>query len=145
VQEGIILVAQAVPFDLPSQAEEARQVVRDLLEAVDRIRELHVFGKGMGVAAPQIGISRAAAVVIPPDPGADPVVLLNPRIAESSGETDEQYGLLSFRLRGLVPRSRGSWRTRMSMAPTTPAIRAGYGSAGRPRGQPPHSMLYPLA
>jgi peptide deformylase len=107
VQEGDpVLVAEAVPFDLPHQAEEARQVVRALLDAVDRIRELHVFGKGMGVAAPQIGISRAAAVVIPPGPGDAPVVLLNARIAESSGETDEQYeGCLSFfDVRGLVPR-----------------------------------------
>jgi peptide deformylase len=65
-----------------------------------------VFSKGMGVAAPQIGISRAAAVVIPPDPGAEPLVMLNPRVISESAETDEQYeGCLSFfDVRGLVPR-----------------------------------------
>jgi peptide deformylase len=60
----------------------------------------------MGVAAPQIGISRAAAIAIPPDPGAEPVVMLNPQVISESAETDEQYeGCLSFfDVRGLVPR-----------------------------------------
>jgi len=31
-------------------------------------------------AAPQVGISRAAAIVLPPDPGAEPVVMLNPQV-----------------------------------------------------------------
>ncbi|WP_256725983.1 peptide deformylase [Streptomyces sp. IMTB 2501] len=63
------------------------------------------FAKGMGIAAPQIGIARAAAVVLPPD-DAPAVILLNPRITDCSEETDEQYeGCLSFfDVRGLVPR-----------------------------------------
>jgi peptide deformylase len=73
---------------------------------LQRAGEQHVFSKGMGVAAPQIGISRAAAIVIPPDPGAEPVIMLNPIIIGESAETDEQYeGCLSFfDVRGLVPR-----------------------------------------
>ena len=73
---------------------------------LQRAGEQHVFSKGMGVAAPQIGISRAAAIVIPPDPGAEPVVMLNPSVISESAETDEQYeGCLSFfDVRGLVPR-----------------------------------------
>lgn len=43
----------------------------------------------MGVAAPQIGISRAAAVVIPPDPGAEPLVIFNLQVIRESAETDE--------------------------------------------------------
>ncbi|MFI1303582.1 peptide deformylase [Streptomyces sioyaensis] len=59
----------------------------------------------MGLAAPQIGIGRAAAVVQPPG-DAPAIVLLNPRITTSCDETDEQYeGCLSFfGVRGLVPR-----------------------------------------
>jgi peptide deformylase len=107
VQEGDpLLNQQAVPFNLPDEAEQAEAVVRELFAALQRAGEQHVFSKGMGVAAPQIGISRAAAIVIPPDPGAEPVVMLNPVIISESAETDEQYeGCLSFfGVRGLVPR-----------------------------------------
>lgn len=55
---------------------------------------------------PQIGIDRAAAIIAPPDPDAQPLVLLNPRVVTESADTDEQYeGCLSFfDVRGLVPR-----------------------------------------
>lgn len=61
-----------------------------------RIRRTHDFsGKGLGLAAPQIGIGRAAAAVQPP--GADPIVLLNLRITAASDEMDEKFeGCLSF-------------------------------------------------
>jgi peptide deformylase len=81
-------------------------VIAELFAALQRAGEQHVFSKGMGVAAPQIGIARAAAIVIPPDPGAEPLVMLNPQVISESAETDEQYeGCLSFfSVRGLVPR-----------------------------------------
>ncbi|GAA5604503.1 peptide deformylase [Streptomyces griseus] len=107
IQEGdIILQSVAQPFDLPSEADDARRVVSELSDAITRVRTLHDFGKGMGIAAPQIGISRAAAIVVPPGDGASPIVLLNPTAVESSAETDRQYeGCLSFfDVRGLVPR-----------------------------------------
>lgn len=107
VQEGAPeLACPARPFDLPAEAGEAERVVRELLASVERVRQLHTFGKGMGIAAPQIGIDRAAAVILPPDPDAQPVVLLNAVIEESSAEQDSQYeGCLSFfDVRGLVPR-----------------------------------------
>jgi peptide deformylase len=107
VQDGDPVLRQpAVPFRLPDEAGEAEAVIAGLFGALQRAGEQHVFSKGMGVAAPQIGISRAAAVVIPPDPGAEPVVMLNPQVISESAETDEQYeGCLSFfDVRGLVPR-----------------------------------------
>ncbi|MFC8125934.1 peptide deformylase [Streptomyces sp. NPDC057302] len=107
VQDGDpILARPARPFDLPGEADEAKQVVSALMDAVARVRQLHTFGKGMGIAAPQLGIDRSAAVVIPPDAGADPIVLLNAAVAESAEDEDEQYeGCLSyFDVRGLVPR-----------------------------------------
>jgi peptide deformylase len=101
-----VLTTVATPFELPAQADQAREVVDALFAALQRVRELHVFGKGVGVAAPQIGIGRAAAIVVPPGPDAEAIVLLNPRIIDASTETDEQYeGCLSFfDVRGLVPR-----------------------------------------
>jgi peptide deformylase len=91
---------------LPQQEATARDVVARLLATLDRVEELHFFGKGVGLAAPQIGMSVAAAVVRPPEAAAEPVVLLNPRVVEASDGSDEQYeGCLSFfDVRGLVHR-----------------------------------------
>jgi peptide deformylase len=79
-------------------------VAAELQSAAERVVEVHTFGKGMGIAAPQLGIDRAAAIVRPV--GGDTITLLNPRIIEQTGETDEQYeGCLSFfDVRGMVPR-----------------------------------------
>ncbi|MFE7777637.1 peptide deformylase [Streptomyces sp. NPDC057445] len=107
VQDGDpVLTRAARPFDLPTEAEEAQEVITSLMDAVGRVRQLHTFGKGMGIAAPQIGIDRAAAVVFPPDAATEPIVLLNAHVAEASEDEDEQYeGCLSFfDVRGLVPR-----------------------------------------
>lgn len=106
VQYGAPILAEpARPFTLPEERESADTVVGQLLDAMERIRRAHDFsGKGLGLAAPQIGISRAAAVVQPP--AADPIVLLNPHITGASGEVDEKFeGCLSFfDVRAPVPR-----------------------------------------
>jgi peptide deformylase len=106
VQDGDpILHEVARPFDLPAEAEDARRVVAHLHSAIGRADTIHNFTKGMGVAAPQIGISRAAAIVRTPE--GQYITLLNPQIIDESAETDEQYeGCWSFfDVRGKVPRS----------------------------------------
>lgn len=105
--DDAILARPARPFELPDERPAAEHTLDQLHEALDRIATVHDFSKGMGLAAPQIGLPRAAAIVRPPTPGADPIILLNPRIIFASAETDEQYeGCLSFfDVRGLVPRS----------------------------------------
>ncbi|HEY9438401.1 MAG TPA: peptide deformylase [Streptomyces sp.] len=67
----------------------------------------------MGIAAPQIGIGRTAAVVMPPGE-APAIILLNPKITDRSDKTDEQCeGRLSFSdVRGLVHRPCSSDRSR---------------------------------
>ncbi|MDQ3576827.1 MAG: peptide deformylase [Actinomycetota bacterium] len=92
-------------FDLPADAEDARRVVSALNSAAERVAQAHAFGKGMGIAAPQIGIDRAATIVRTPD--GEAITLFNPTIIDSSGDTDEQYeGCLSFfDVRGQVPRA----------------------------------------
>lgn len=107
VQRGAHLLRQmAREFDLPREEELARDVVVRLFNTLDRVGELHVFGKGVGLAAVQIGLGWAAAVVRPAETDAEPIVLLNPRIIGAGPETDEQYeGCLSFfDNRGLVRR-----------------------------------------
>lgn len=100
------LRALARPFDLPTEAEDARRVVTALNSAAERVAQVHTFGKGMGIAAPQIGIDRAAAIIRTPD--GQSMTLFNPSIIEEAGDTDEQYeGCLSFfDVRGQVPRTR---------------------------------------
>jgi peptide deformylase len=107
VQRGSDLLRQrARHFQLPREEPAARDAVAGLLDTLSRLEQVHDFSKGVGLAAPQIGISVAAAVVRPAERGADPVVLLNPRVVNESGDTDEQYeGCLSFfDYRGLVVR-----------------------------------------
>ncbi|GAA0379250.1 peptide deformylase [Streptomyces blastmyceticus] len=107
VQEGDpVLTQPARHFDLPGEASAARKVVAALHAAADRAAKVHNFSKGMGVAAPQVGLSWRAAIVRPP--GGDVIVLLNPTVVEESPEVDEQYeGCLSFfDVRGKVPRPR---------------------------------------
>ncbi|MCC3317882.1 MULTISPECIES: peptide deformylase [Nocardia] len=107
VQAGATILAEPTrAFTLPAESDTATTVVDEMFAVMDRVARVHSFAKGMGLAAPQIGIDRRAAVVRPADPDAPAIVLLNPRIIDQSTETDEQYeGCLSFfDVRGLVPR-----------------------------------------
>ena len=107
VQEGDPLLDRpAQEFDLPVEADDARTTLQRIHEAMDRIAAVHDFSKGMGLAANQIGIDRAAAVVRSTATEVGPVELLNPVIVDSSPDTDEQYeGCLSFfDVRCQVPR-----------------------------------------
>jgi peptide deformylase len=93
------------PFALPDDHDLARSVSELLTAFLHPLRAAHSFGKGIGLAAPQIGVARCAAVV--QAPGQSPRVLLNPRIVDASEQTDEQYeGCLSFfDVRGTVRRA----------------------------------------
>jgi hypothetical protein len=83
VQEGEPILREiARPFDLPAEAEDARRVVAALSSAMSRVETAHAFGKGMGIAAPQIGIGRAAALVR--TPGGETITLINPVVIEET-------------------------------------------------------------
>ena len=106
VQRGNpMLTVPAREFDLPLESPDAVRLLQSLKDAADRVRQHHVFDSGMGIAAPQIGIGWAAAVVWPPD-GGDYIELLNPRVVEASKVTSRVWeGCLSFfDVRGEVPR-----------------------------------------
>jgi peptide deformylase len=104
-QEGDpILREPCARFDLPREAERARQLRAELLDYIELIHSIYPFVKGVGLAAPQIGVARALAVVHPPDE--EPITLLNPRVTAQSAERDQKFeGCLSFfDVRGLVSR-----------------------------------------
>ncbi|MGK8486825.1 peptide deformylase [Nocardia asiatica] len=104
-----ILHQPTQPLSLPAEQDLATAIVNDLIAAMHRARRVHNFAKGMGIAAPQLGISRRVAVVQPPEPNAPVITLLNPLVVVArSDDEDEQYeGCLSFfDVRGKVPRPR---------------------------------------
>jgi len=107
VQEGdASLATHARLVLLPDEAEDAKQIIKRLIFTMEQIRQVHTFAKGMGLAAPQIGVDRSVAVVRTLED--ELITLINPRIIDESADTDEQYeGCLSFfDVRGIVPRSR---------------------------------------
>ncbi|GAB2620022.1 hypothetical protein Aab01nite_34270 [Paractinoplanes abujensis] len=98
------LQKRARPFVLPHEAAAARETIRRVRAAMDRVARAHQFAKGMGMAAPQIGIDRAVTVI---RTGNQELVLLNPRVVDRSGDCDTLFeGCLSFfDVRGEVVRA----------------------------------------
>lgn len=73
VQDGDpVLTRAARPFDLPTEAEETQEVITALMDAVGRVRQLHTFGKGMGIAAPRSGSTAPPPSSSHPMPGQSP-------------------------------------------------------------------------
>ena len=81
-----------------------RQVAQPVEEITDEIRQIaeDMLGimydsAGVGLAAPQIGISRRIIVidVNPYDPSYAPMTLINPEIVEREGEESAEEGCLS--------------------------------------------------
>ncbi|MBO0885204.1 MAG: peptide deformylase, partial [Mycobacterium sp.] len=105
LQRGHELLSRpAGPFQLPAEADDARRLIAELRSVMARVGAVHQFAKGMGIAAPQIGVARAAAIVR--TAAGDEITLLNPAIIAAADDTDCQYeGCLSFfDVRGQVPR-----------------------------------------
>jgi peptide deformylase len=96
-QEGDpVLRQQCEPFDLPREHAEAISLWEQLRRHVDQLQQIYPFTKGIGLAAPQIGIPRAMSIVRPPD-GAEDIPLINPIVLWQSEDQDEKYeGCLSF-------------------------------------------------
>jgi peptide deformylase len=98
-----VALAQVRQYPDPVLRMKARDVEgfdQDLGRLVERLNHLLRDANGLGLAATQIGVLRRVFVFLP-DPEQDPVVLVNPRVAESSDErvTDDE-GCLS--LQGVV-------------------------------------------
>jgi peptide deformylase len=129
VQRGAeVLHLPARWFDLPREEQLARAAVERLTAALDRLSRLHPFTKGIGLAAPQLGHSLAAAVVRPQG-SSETIVLVNPRVVRSSAELDRRYeGCLSFfDVRGQV--ARPLWLTVESVTFTGERIETHYEQA----------------
>ncbi len=81
-------------------SEETKQLIRDMFETM-------YAEEGVGLAAPQVGISERIIVIDPHNDEIQPFALINPEIMEVSKETEKgEEGCLSIPgLRDLVERS----------------------------------------
>jgi peptide deformylase len=82
---------------LRQRAVEVEEVDEELRRLVDDMFETMYQAEGVGLAAPQVGISRRVIVVDVHDPEVQPFALVNPRVVESSAEKEKgEEGCLSI-------------------------------------------------
>jgi peptide deformylase len=78
---------------LREKAKEVPKITANILKLLDNMRDTMYANKGVGLAAPQIGISKRVIVV---DVGEGLIELINPVIYEAAGQSTETEGCLSI-------------------------------------------------
>lgn len=78
---------------LTKRCKEVTEVTPRLQELIDDMFETLYEENGVGLAAPQVGILKRVVVI--DTTGEDPLLLINPKILETSGEQDGYEGCLS--------------------------------------------------
>lgn len=78
---------------LTKVCKEVKAVNEHTLEMIDDMFDTMYEACGVGLAAPQIGVLKRICVI--DVTGEDPILLINPRIVETSGEQVGQEGCLS--------------------------------------------------
>lgn len=78
---------------LREKAVEVKQITPNIVKLIENMLETMYAADGVGLAAPQIGVSKRVIVV---DVGDGPVDLVNPIILEREGEESEVEGCLSI-------------------------------------------------
>lgn len=88
---------------LREKAQEVKKVTPNIIRLLDNLADTLYESKGVGLAAPQIGVSKRVAVV---DIGEELFELINPVIIEKYGEEVDEEGCLSIPgLQGEVKRA----------------------------------------
>ncbi len=77
---------------LNKKCREIKAVTPRIQELIDDMLETMYEANGVGLAAPQVGVLKRVVVV---DIGDGPVVLINPRLMEASGEQTGEEACLS--------------------------------------------------
>ncbi len=78
---------------LGKRCKEVTEITPRLQELIDDMFETLYEENGVGLAAPQVGILKRIVVI--DTTGEDPLLLINPKILETSGEQDGYEGCLS--------------------------------------------------
>ncbi len=77
---------------LTKKCREIKKMTPRIQELIDDMLETMYEANGVGLAAPQVGVLKRVVVV---DIGDGPIVLINPRLMESSGEQTGEEACLS--------------------------------------------------
>ncbi len=84
-----VLKTVCPPADYAALAPELPNLLKDMWATMRAAR-------GVGLAAPQIGLSlRVAVIDVKPDGKSDPLVLINPEIVSQEGQLRDEEGCLS--------------------------------------------------
>ena len=78
---------------LEKTCKEVKEMTPRTQELIDDMLETMYEANGVGLAAPQVGVLKRIVVI--DVTGEDPIVLINPRIMETSGEQTGGEGCLS--------------------------------------------------
>ena len=78
---------------LEKTCKEVKEVSERTLELIDDMFETMYEANGVGLSAPQVGILKRIVVI--DTTGEDPILMINPRIVETSGEQTGYEGCLS--------------------------------------------------
>lgn len=78
---------------LNKPCKEVTEITPRIQELIDDMFETLYEAEGVGLAAPQVGILKRIVVI--DVTGEDPILLINPKILETSGEQDGYEGCLS--------------------------------------------------
>ena len=78
---------------LTKKCKEVTEVTPRLKELIDDMFETLYEENGVGLAAPQVGILKRVVVI--DTTGEDPILMINPKILETSGEQEGYEGCLS--------------------------------------------------
>lgn len=103
---GVLKIEMLGSDVLRKPAAEIAEIGDDLRLLVDDMFQTMHDAEGIGLAGPQVGVSKRVIVVDLDDPGSPPFALINPRIVEKSKDTDRaDEGCLSIPgIAGLVTR-----------------------------------------
>ncbi|MEA4900124.1 peptide deformylase [Desulfitobacterium sp.] len=78
---------------LREKAKEVKEITPNIVKLLDNMLDTMYAANGVGLAAPQIGVSKRVVVI---DVGEGPVEFINPVIVEQEGQEDGSEGCLSI-------------------------------------------------
>lgn len=91
---------------LMEQAAPVKEIDESIIALSNRMIDMMVESDGVGLAAPQVGVSLRLIVISPTGKKEDAEVLINPELTNLTGCTDSDEGCLSLPgIRGKIRRS----------------------------------------
>lgn len=78
---------------LEKKCREIKEITPRILELIEDMKETMYDANGVGLAAPQVGVLKRLVVI---DIGDGPLVLINPRLMETSGTQTGEEACLSL-------------------------------------------------